>query len=172
MLSSIRNELSRVPAFQRAVQPADSSASSRTALAALSPTGNLLAGAVARTSVGFVLNPITILKARFESNAYSEYRTLTGAMAHLWRTEGVRGLFQGFTATAVRDAPYAGIYVVFYEWCKEIVGESTELLRVTPGANGRPNYGTPARPGHPERGAALRLGRYGRHARDDHHVAG
>lgn len=122
MLSSFRSELSRVPAFQRRYQAADSTAASRTALAQLSPTGNLLAGAVARTSVGFVLNPITILKARFESNAYSQYRSLSGAMSHLWRTEGVRGLFQGFTATAVRDAPYAGIYVVFYEWCKELVG--------------------------------------------------
>lgn len=32
-------------------------------------------------------------------------------------------MFQGFTATALRDAPYAGIYVVFYEEGKEIAGE-------------------------------------------------
>lgn len=37
-------------------------------------------------------------------------------------TSGVRGLFQGFTATAVRDAPYAGLYVVFYEKGKELAG--------------------------------------------------
>lgn len=35
----------------------------------------------------------------------------------------MRGLFQGFTATAVRDAPYAGLYVVFYEKGKELAGE-------------------------------------------------
>lgn len=32
----------------------------------LSVPGNLIAGAIARTSVGFVLNPITVLKARYE----------------------------------------------------------------------------------------------------------
>lgn len=58
-----------------------------------------------------------------QSNAYSEYRSLTGAFRHLLATSGVRGLFQGFTATAVRDAPYAGLYVVFYEKCKELAGE-------------------------------------------------
>lgn len=34
----------------------------------------------------------------------------------------MRGLFQGFTATAARDAPYAGVYVVFYEEMKEVLG--------------------------------------------------
>ena len=31
------------------------------------------------------------------------------------RAEGLRGFFSGWGATAVRDAPYAGLYVVFYE---------------------------------------------------------
>lgn len=35
------------------------------------------------------------------------------------RTEGVRGFFSGFGATAIRDAPYAGLYVLFYEQCKK-----------------------------------------------------
>ncbi|KAI9839924.1 MAG: hypothetical protein M1819_000116 [Sarea resinae] len=34
------------------------------------------------------------------------------------RTEGLRGFFSGFGATAIRDAPYAGLYVLFYEQCK------------------------------------------------------
>lgn len=34
----------------------------------LSPHGDLLAGAVARTAVGLILNPVTLLKARFEVN--------------------------------------------------------------------------------------------------------
>ncbi|KAJ9094293.1 hypothetical protein QFC21_006119 [Naganishia friedmannii] len=82
------------------------------ALPKLNLQGNLVAGAVARTSVGFVLNPFTVLKSR-----------------QLLRTEGLRGLFQGFTATAARDAPYAGIYVVFYEEMKEVLGMLTHLNR-------------------------------------------
>jgi hypothetical protein len=34
------------------------------------------------------------------------------------------GLFRGFTATAIRDAPYAGLYVLFYEESKMVAGAS------------------------------------------------
>ncbi|TXT15881.1 hypothetical protein VHUM_00384 [Vanrija humicola] len=122
MLSSFRYELGRVEFFKTAVESPDGK--KRSALSKLSATGNLVAGAVARTSVGFVLNPVTIIKARFESNAYKEYRSVTGAFRDIVSKAGVRGLFQGFTATAVRDAPYAGIYVVFYEKCKELAGRA------------------------------------------------
>ncbi|CAK9780611.1 mitochondrial carrier [Cutaneotrichosporon oleaginosum] len=123
MLSAIRHELTLIPYFARG----GSGEGKRSALAQLSPTGNLCAGAVARTSVGFVLNPITVIKARFESNAYTQYRSLVGAFRHLLAADGVRGLFQGFTATAVRDAPYAGLYVVFYEKGKELAGKALSL---------------------------------------------
>lgn len=66
MLSAIRTELALVPWFARTAGAATSSEGKRSALAQLSSTGNLVAGAVARTSVGFVLNPITVIKARFE----------------------------------------------------------------------------------------------------------
>lgn len=34
----------------------------------------------------------------------------------------MKGFYQGFTATAARDAPYAGLYLVFYEKSKELAG--------------------------------------------------
>ena len=40
--------------------------SSSSTLPKLSSQGNIVAGAVARTSVGFVLNPITVVKSRYE----------------------------------------------------------------------------------------------------------
>lgn len=61
--------------------------------------------------------PVTVLKVRYESDYYA-YRSLLGAGRDIVRTEGVKGLFTGFGATAVRDAPYAGIYVLFYEQFK------------------------------------------------------
>lgn len=36
--------------------------------------------------------------------------------------EGYRTLFQGFTATALRDAPYAGVFLVVYEGFKQNLG--------------------------------------------------
>ena len=40
---------------------------------------------------------------------------------------GVKGLFQGFTATAIRDAPYAGLYVLAYEESKVVCGTSASV---------------------------------------------
>jgi len=79
-LSAIRTELSYLTQFQTisnftsSSSPASntngnsisSGSGSGSALVKLSVPGNLIAGAIARTSVGFVLNPITVLKARYE----------------------------------------------------------------------------------------------------------
>jgi hypothetical protein len=61
--------------------------------------------------------PITVLKVRYESNLYS-YNSLFSASRDIARTEGFKGFFAGFGATAVRDAPYAGFYVLIYEQSK------------------------------------------------------
>lgn len=78
---------------------------------------NLTSGAIARASVGFVMMPITVIKVRYESSLYA-YSSLASAARGIASAEGLRGFFAGFGATAIRDAPYAGLYVVFYEWAK------------------------------------------------------
>lgn len=87
-------------------------------LVKLSNTGNLLAGAVARTFAGMLLMPLTIIKVRYESNLYS-YGSIAAAGRDIYKGEGLRGFFSGFGATAIRDAPYAGLYVLFYEQSKK-----------------------------------------------------
>ncbi|KAJ3864279.1 solute carrier family 25 member 38 [Lentinula novae-zelandiae] len=82
----------------------------------LTNTGNLVAGATTRVGVGLLMNPLTLLKARFESNIYA-YQTLSGAFASLFRS-GPTELLRGVSAASLRDAPYAGIFVVFYEALK------------------------------------------------------
>lgn len=68
--------------------------------------------------------PVTVLKVRYESDYYA-YRSLLGAGRDIVRTEGIRGLFAGFGATAARDAPYAGLYVLFYEQLKRRLASMT-----------------------------------------------
>ncbi|KAK2760820.1 hypothetical protein FQN54_002058 [Arachnomyces sp. PD_36] len=97
---------------------------SSSALPKLSNSANLVTGAVARVAAGFVLMPVTVLKVRYESDYYS-YRSLWSAGRDIVRTEGVRGLFAGFGATSVRDAPYAGLYVVLYEQAKRNLSAAT-----------------------------------------------
>jgi solute carrier family 25 protein 38 len=91
---------------------------SSSSLPRLSNVANLTTGALARASVGLVMMPITVIKVRYESSLYT-YESLIGAGRDIYRHEGLRGFFSGFGATAVRDAPYAGLYVVFYEQCKQ-----------------------------------------------------
>lgn len=109
----------------------------------LSHTANLLTGAVARTTAGFIMMPVTVLKVRYESDYYA-YRSLAGATKDIVRTEGVRGLFAGFGATAVRDAPYAGLYVALYEQLKRTFGrlQSSASLKNTNGTNTSPSSTT------------------------------
>ncbi|KAF7301236.1 Mitochondrial glycine transporter [Mycena indigotica] len=90
---------------------------STSVLPKLSSQGNLIAGATARVAVGFLLNPFSVLKARYESNMYS-YTSLSSALASIARS-GPSELFRGFLASSLRDAPYAGIFVVVYEGIKK-----------------------------------------------------
>lgn len=119
-LNALRQEIARQGPASTLLQTASSSSSTTktsSALPKLSHSANLLTGAIARTAAGFIMMPVTVLKVRYESDYYA-YRSLAGAAKDIVRTEGVRGLFAGFGATAVRDAPYAGLYVAFYEQFK------------------------------------------------------
>ncbi|KAJ9478132.1 Mitochondrial glycine transporter [Pseudozyma hubeiensis] len=109
----------QIPYISVAIPDNNPGANSST-LAKLSTTGNLLTGAVARVTVGFILSPVTVVKARFESSNFSTLteRTLLSSMREIHSASGFRGFFQGFTATALRDAPYAGLYLALYEGCK------------------------------------------------------
>lgn len=120
-LNALRQGVARTgaPALGNAgdINPNALSANSSSALPKLSNSANLATGAAARVAAGFVLMPATVLKVRYESDYYA-YRSLYSAGRDILRTEGVRGLFAGFGATAARDAPYAGLYVLFYEQLK------------------------------------------------------
>ncbi|KAI0080829.1 mitochondrial carrier [Panus rudis PR-1116 ss-1] len=114
-LNKIRTMMAQSPHFSTIRQSQANSHGST--LPKLTSQGNLLAGAIARSSVGFILNPFTLLKARYESNLHS-YGSLSSAFMSLVRS-GPSEMFRGFVPSALRDAPYAGIFVVFYEGIKQ-----------------------------------------------------
>ncbi|OLL25558.1 Solute carrier family 25 member 38 [Neolecta irregularis DAH-3] len=94
---------------------------------------NLITGASARAAVGFVMMPITIVKVRFESSLYT-YNTILHATRDIFRGGGVNGFFAGFGVTALRDAPYAGIYVFSYEACKKTLPGNSLPVNFASGA--------------------------------------
>lgn len=106
------------------------------ALPVLSNSANLLSGAAARTLAGFILMPLTVIKVRYESSFYS-YSSLLDAARDIRARDGLRGFFSGFGATAIRDAPYAGMYVLFYEMLKTHLGSLAFLSNMAENGEAR-----------------------------------
>ncbi|KAJ7666508.1 solute carrier family 25 member 38 [Mycena rosella] len=122
-LTQLRTVMATSPYF---APVRSSDARNASVLPKLTSQGNLIAGATTRVAVGFLLNPFSVLKARYESNMYA-YTSLTGAFLSIARL-GPSELFRGFFASSLRDAPYAGIFVVLYEGIKR---QSASVLRPT-----------------------------------------
>jgi solute carrier family 25 protein 38 len=102
------------------ISPTSRRQDSHSALPALPAQLNLVAGGFSRVTVGFLMMPISVVKVRYESNLY-EYRSIWHALTSIVQRDGYRGLFYGYGSTALRDAPFAGLYVLFYEHCKQLL---------------------------------------------------
>lgn len=112
-LTYVRSMMARSPYFAKVKSSQSSATKHSSVLPTLTNQGNLIAGAATRVSIGFLLNPLSVVKARYESNMYS-YTSLTSALMSIMRS-GPSDLFKGFSATAIRDAPYSGLFILFYE---------------------------------------------------------
>ncbi|KIM45763.1 hypothetical protein M413DRAFT_440802 [Hebeloma cylindrosporum] len=136
-LTQLRTFMARSPYFAHIKRYPDGRNGS--VLPSLTSQGNLLAGATTRVAVGFVLNPFSVLKARFESNIYA-YLSFSGALVSITR-QGPSELLRGFLASSLRDAPYAGLFIVFYEGIKR---EASYLLPPTSGTDATLIHGVSA----------------------------
>merc|ERR1711974_327310 len=81
------------------------------------PLQAMALGMAARSLAATVMIPITVLKTRFESGQFG-YTRMTTALITIYSTEGLRGLTCGLMATLARDAPYSGLYLMFYTQLK------------------------------------------------------
>ncbi|KAJ3510661.1 hypothetical protein NMY22_g15910 [Coprinellus aureogranulatus] len=130
-LTQLRAFMAKSPYFAplQTQKTAKNGNGSRSVLPTLTSTGNLVSGAIARVGIGFILNPFSVLKARFESSIY-QYQSVGQGMSIMLRS-GPSELFRGFLASAMRDAPYAGVFLVFYERIKRdashLVGAETAV---------------------------------------------
>lgn len=94
----------------------------------------VLLGGGARAVAGVCMLPFTVIKTRFESGRYN-YVSVAGALRSVCETEGVRALFSGLTATLLRDAPFSGIYVMFYSQAKRALPHEVSAAPYAPLVN-------------------------------------
>ncbi|XP_029043331.1 mitochondrial glycine transporter-like isoform X2 [Osmia bicornis bicornis] len=92
----------------------------------LTPIEATLLGITARSMSGVLLIPITVVKTRFESDIY-KYNSVGEALKLIYQQEGVRGLSRGLVPTLLRDAPFSGLYLMFYTQLKSIAIEADSL---------------------------------------------
>ncbi|KNC54686.1 carrier protein [Thecamonas trahens ATCC 50062] len=76
-----------------------------------------IAGATVGAILSFVEGPIDLVKTKVMLEGMGKKTSIgSGAMAQrIWKAHGVRGLFQGLTATLLRNTPANSMYFVAYE---------------------------------------------------------
>lgn len=94
----------------------------------------VLLGAGARCVAGVAMLPFTVIKTRFESGRYN-YISVAGALKSVCQNEGPKALYSGLTATLLRDAPFSGIYVMFYSQAKKALPQEISSSSIAPLVN-------------------------------------
>lgn len=89
------------------------------------PLESMAMGMYARSISGLTMLPFTVVKTRFESGQF-QYRSVAQALVTIYRLEGLKGLFSGLSATLLRDAPFSGIYLMFYTQTKKFAKSKTD----------------------------------------------
>ena len=88
---------------------------------------NFLSSAIARIFSGVLTNPITVIRTRFEVLGFDQYINMRHAISQIYQNEGLKGFGVGALTSAMKDAPFAGIYFVIYIKCKRLFEEKVEV---------------------------------------------
>jgi len=93
---------------------------------------SLLVGTMARMCAGTLLIPVTVVKTRWEAGGDKfQYKGtgMLGALRTIIAQEGARGLVVGLVPTIARDAPYSGLYLMFYNKLKYLMTRDMSTMQ-------------------------------------------
>lgn len=82
---------------------------------------NFFSSAIARIFSGVLTNPLTVIRTRFEVLGFKKYKNFVHASEEIYKNEGLKGFASGALTSAMKDAPFAGIYFVIYIKCKRFL---------------------------------------------------
>lgn len=65
------------------------------------------------------VNPITVVKTRFEVVGNNQYTSIPHAVMTIFQKDGLRGFYKGILPTLMRDVPYSGLQYSSYRFLME-----------------------------------------------------
>lgn len=96
----------------------------------------LVAGVAGGTLSTLAVHPFDLLKIRLSVNDGKEgrplYRGLRHAARSIWRTEGIRGFYQGVTPNCIGSGTAWGLYFVFYNATKTWMNDGDSTIHLGP----------------------------------------
>jgi len=78
---------------------------------------SLASGGLARLAAVSIVSPLELVRTKMQSQKMP-WSDVHKCLTELVRAQGVRGLWNGYTATLLRDVPFSALYWPLYEQCK------------------------------------------------------
>ena len=87
----------------------------------------LVMGAAAKLAASACTYPLQVVRSRMQQqlrgSKLKAYNTLPRAVISVLRRDGLRGMYSGFTANALRVCPQAGLQFFLYESARRFLGD-------------------------------------------------
>lgn len=79
---------------------------------------NFLSSGMARLVQAITINPILVIKTRYEVVGFNSYGGMLDAFRHIRKEEGMRGFYSGLKTNIIKDVPASAVFYSLYEFFK------------------------------------------------------
>jgi len=90
---------------------------------------SLTAGGLARLIAVTLVSPLELTRTKMQSQKMP-WSAVTACLSDLVATQGVRGLWNGYTATLLRDVPFSALYWPLYEQTKYLLHNYSDSANI------------------------------------------
>eukprot|EP00547_Thalassionema_nitzschioides_P014160 CAMPEP_0194249360 /NCGR_PEP_ID=MMETSP0158-20130606/20291_1 /TAXON_ID=33649 /ORGANISM="Thalassionema nitzschioides, Strain L26-B" /LENGTH=336 /DNA_ID=CAMNT_0038985861 /DNA_START=45 /DNA_END=1055 /DNA_ORIENTATION=+ len=99
----------------------------------LPPERYLIVGALTGAVISTVDGPVDLFKIKLQVQGQTgtNYKGVIDAMKQIYGTFGIRGVYQGFGATLMRNIPCNGLYFATYEYVRQYFVEKDDVSHIS-----------------------------------------